>query len=76
MGAKIKEVEERVYLLYYEGKPLHVVQSSNRYSAPRLSKRVYFTERDAKIGIKNLPGGIDREKVEIVAYVPEVKRND
>lgn len=60
MGAQMKDVEACVYLLHYEGKPMYK------------SRRVYFSERDAKIGIRNLTVDLDREKIEIVRYIPEV----
>lgn len=76
MSAEMKDVEACVYLLHYKGKPIHIVQSSKRYAAPRLSKRVYFSEKDAKIGIRNLTVDLDESKIEIVRYVPEVAQSD
>ncbi|GMK47629.1 hypothetical protein PghCCS26_47590 [Paenibacillus glycanilyticus] len=68
---RFADADERVFVLYYEGKPLNVVKGGRHY-APRPSKRVYFTEKAAKAALHHLPDGIDRSKVEIIAYVPEV----
>jgi hypothetical protein len=36
------------------------------------TKKVYWSERAAKCGIKNLPSFLDRTKVTIVPYVPKI----
>lgn len=67
--AKIKEVEEELYVLYYDGKPLHMIPE--RYYEWNPTKKVYWSIPAANLGIKNLPKFIDRDKITIVKYIPE-----
>lgn len=61
--------KEEVFVLYYEGKPIHVQKGGwNDWTPP---KKIYYTIGAAKCGIANLPEGVDTSKVSIKRYVPE-----
>jgi len=68
--AKIREVAEELFVIYYEGKPLHLV--TERVFEWKPTKKVYWTKRAASCGVANLPRQFDRSKIEIKRYVPEV----
>lgn len=76
---RIVNYPKEVYCLHYKGEPFSIGKLS--YSEQRemgvpypsegaVMRKVYFTEGNAKIGIRNLPKEL-RDKVEIVKYVPE-----
>lgn len=67
--ARRVEVQEELYVLYYDGKPLHLI--AERWNEWRPTKKVYWTESAAKVGIKNLPREIDRTRITIVPYGPK-----
>lgn len=63
--------KEEVFVLYYNGKPIHVVKGGwNDWAPP---KKIYYTLGAAKCGISNLPDQVDRSKVSIKRYIPEGK---
>lgn len=61
---------EEVFVLYLDGQPIHVQKSGWTDWTP--PKKIYSRLGDAKRGIANLPKFIDRSKVTIVRYVPEI----
>jgi len=67
---KFKTVEqEEVFVLYWKGKPLHVVKA--QWCDWNPPKRIYYKRSHAKSGITNLPNFIKKEDVTIVRYIPE-----
>jgi len=45
--AKIKEVEEELYILYYDGKPLHLAQERwNEWKPTKKSLLVHFCSKN------------------------------
>lgn len=76
---KIVKYPQEVYCLHYKGKPFSISKLSYKEqrelgvqypSVGTISRKGYFTESNAKNGIKHLPKFL-REQVEIVKYVPE-----
>lgn len=76
---KIVKYPQEVYCLHYKGKPFSVSKLSYQEqrelgvqypSIGGISRKCYFSEGNAKTGIKNLPKCI-RDQVEIVKYIPE-----
>ena len=60
---------EEIYVLYYDGKPMHVQTSA--WNQWRPAKKVYFKLGHARSGITNLPKQVDRSKVTVVKYSPD-----
>lgn len=67
--AKKVNVKEELFVLYYDGKPLHMVPE--KWNEWKKSKKVYWTESAAKLGIEALPDEIDRSRITIVQYGPK-----
>lgn len=76
---KIVKYPQEVYCLHYKGKPFslsYISKDEQRQlgisypSSGTISRKCYFSEGNARSGIKNLPKCI-RDQVEIVKYVPE-----
>jgi hypothetical protein len=59
----------RIWAIHHEGNPL-IIEKRKGYATPRPSKRLYHTERDAKIGLKSAMVPED-DRLEVVPYVPE-----
>ena len=51
------------------GKPLHSV--SEKWNEWKPTKKVYWSMSAAKLGIKNLPSDIDRDRITIIPYGPK-----
>ncbi len=64
-----------IFVLHYKEELLHNSEKWKEYAkkqkkswySPRLSKRVYFREQDAKLGLQNVPAKF-RKDIEIVKY--------
>ena len=70
MARIIKNVKPEIYVLHYNGQPLHMADTVD-WKPP---KKVYFTPGAAKSGITALrayKSSLDVDKIEIVKYVPE-----
>lgn len=68
--AKINETKLEVFVIHFNGTPLHLVK--RKWNEWKPSKKIYHSERAAKIGMNYIPELI-KDSCEIVKYVPEVK---
>lgn len=81
---KIVTYPQEVYCLHFKGEPFSLSYVSRQEqrdlgiiypSVGSISRKCYFTEGNAKSGIKSLPKCL-RDKVEIVKYVPENQKKE
>lgn len=68
--SKVKKAKEaEVFVIHYDGMPLHMVKDNwNDWTPP---KKIYYTIGAAKTGMNYVPSLI-RENCTIVRYVPEI----
>lgn len=81
---KIVFYPKEVFAIHYKGKPFSISNLSYKEqrelgvaypSIGSVNRKCYFTEGNAKIGIKQLPKEI-RDKLEIVKYVPVIYQQE
>ncbi len=66
--AKITESKLEVFVIHYNGKPLHLVKE--KWNEWRPTKKIYHSMRAAKNGMNYIPNMI-KDLCEIVRYTPE-----
>lgn len=72
--SKIKtNTENEIYVIHFNGKPLHLV--TEKFNEWKPSKKVYFIMSSAKCGMNYIPKSI-KESCEIVKYIPEENENN
>lgn len=67
---ELGESKQELFVIHFNNKPLHLIKE--KYSGWKPSKKVYFTEKAAKIGLHYIPKLI-KNNCEIVKYTPENK---
>lgn len=68
--AKIAESKLEVFVIHFNGTPLHMVKE--KWNEWKPTKKIYHSLGAAKTGMHYIPNMI-KDRCEIVKYVPETK---